>query len=109
MPVEAVIWIGGVVATLLILHFLASWAEGRGWVLYRRSAPGIRGRGVALSIALSELEVLLNPALEHRVEEEQRERISRDEVGIEMDNMTGVVRVRDASGSIPNESAPPVS
>ncbi|HSJ84715.1 MAG TPA: hypothetical protein VLA91_12940 [Acidimicrobiia bacterium] len=106
MPVEAMIWIGGVVAILLILHFLASWAEGRGWIFYRRSAPGSRGRGVALSIALSELEVVLNPALEHRVEEEQRERISRDELGIEMDNVTGVVRVRDSSGSISNEPTP---
>lgn len=38
--------------------------------------------GSGLSNALSELEVLLSPASEHRVEEEQREQISRDEVGI---------------------------
>jgi hypothetical protein len=49
---------------------------------------------VALSNALSEIEVLLNPASEHRVEEEQRERISREEVGVEMDDGKGVVRVR---------------
>jgi hypothetical protein len=106
MPLDTVIWIGGLVVSLVILHLLASWAESRGWIIYRRSPPGSRGRGVALSNAMAELEVLLSPASEHRIEEERSRQVLADEIGIEMDDGTGAVQVRCPSGA-PGEPAPP--
>jgi hypothetical protein len=107
MPLDTVIWIGGLLVLLALLHLLASWAESRGWVIYRRSRPGSRGRGVALSNAMAELEVLLSPASEHRIEEERSRQVLPDEIGIEMDDGTGPVHVRRPSGATPGESAPP--
>jgi hypothetical protein len=72
-------WIGGVLAVLLLLHLLASWAEKKGWIYYRRG--GGKGTGVAFSNALAEFEALLNPAAEHRIVEEQSQEILRSEIG----------------------------
>src|SRR5690606_33599201 len=46
-----------------------TWAEKRGWVYYRQ----LGGRGVfaAMSNAMAEFEVVVNPAAEHRLEEER--------------------------------------
>lgn len=100
------IWIGGLLILLVVLHLLASWAEGRGWIIYRTSAPGRRGRGVALSNAMAELEVLLSPASEHRIEEERSRQVVSDEIDIEMDE-PGPVQVRGPWEQTPGESAPP--
>jgi hypothetical protein len=78
-----VTWIGAVLVVLLLLHLLASWAEKKGWIYYRRG--GGKGRGVALSNALAEFEALLNPAAEHRIVEEQSQEILRSEIGQSID------------------------
>lgn len=77
-------WIGGVLAVLLFIHLLASWAEKKGWIYYRRG--GGKGTGVALSNALAEFDALLNPAAEHRVVEEQSQAILRSEIGQGLDD-----------------------
>ncbi|HSK06044.1 MAG TPA: hypothetical protein VK990_00900 [Acidimicrobiia bacterium] len=100
------IWIGGLLVLFAVLHLLASWAEGRGWIIYRRSAPGRRGRGVALSNAMAELEVLLNPASEHRVEEERSRQVVSDEIDIEMDE-SGPVHFRGPWDETPGDPASP--
>lgn len=78
-----VTWIGAVLAVLLLLHLLASWAEKKGWIYYRRGAG--KGTGVALSNALAEFEAVLNPAAEHRIVEEQSQEILRSEIGQGLD------------------------
>lgn len=72
-------WIGGILAILLVLHIAASWAERKGWICYRSESG--KGRGVALSNALFEFETLVNPAAEHRIEEERSQRIMPSEPG----------------------------
>ncbi|HVR78844.1 MAG TPA: hypothetical protein VMS99_10665 [Acidimicrobiia bacterium] len=74
--------IGLVLAVLLLLHLLASWAERKGWIIYR--SDGSKGRGVALSNALAEFEAVLNPAAEHRIEEERSQRVIATETGLEL-------------------------
>lgn len=74
--------IGLVLAVLLLLHLLASWAERKGWIIYR--SGGSKGRGVALANALAEFEALLNPAAEHRIEEERSQRAIATETGLEL-------------------------
>ena len=69
----------GVLVALLAIHVAASWAERRGWIYYQSDRG--KGRGVALSNALAEFEVLLNPAAEHRIEEERSQQVITIEDG----------------------------
>ena len=61
----------------------------------RDSKPKTRsmGLGVALSNAMAELEVLLSPAAEHRIEEERKAEILPDQVGVVLDEHSGKVIV----------------
>jgi hypothetical protein len=79
-----VTWIGAVVAVLFLLHLLASWAEKKGWIYYRRG--GGKGTGAAFSNALAEFEAVLNPAAEHRIVEEQSQAVLRSEIGQGLDD-----------------------
>ena len=47
--------------------------------------------GVALSNAMIELEVLLSPASEHRIEEERKMEVLRAQVGVVLDEACGKV------------------
>ena len=61
---------------MAVLHLLATWAEKRGWVYYRQ----LGGRGVfaAMSNAMAEFEVVVNPAAEHRLEERSQRLIASE-------------------------------
>ncbi len=72
-------WIGGILAVLFLLHLVASWAEKKGWIYYRRG--GGKGTSAAMSNALAEFEAVLNPAAEHRIVEEQSQAILRSDIG----------------------------
>ena len=52
-----------------------------------------KGYGVALGNAMAEFEVLLNPAAEHRIEEQRRAEIAADQIGIELDETSGKVHI----------------
>lgn len=52
-----------------------------------------KGYGVALGNAMAEFEILLNPAAEHRIEEQRRVEIAADQIGIELDETSGKVHV----------------
>lgn len=82
-----VTWIGGVLAVLLFLHLLASWAEKMGWIYYRRGEG--KGSSAALSNALAEFEAVLNPAAEYRIVEEQSQAILRSEISQSLDDEDG--------------------
>jgi hypothetical protein len=59
----------------------------------RKEKTPRKGYGVALGNAMAEFEILLNPAAEHRVEEQRRMEIAPDQVGIELDETSGKVHV----------------
>lgn len=83
-------WLGGLMVLGYVLHRLALWAESRGWIYYRSS----RGSGgAALSNAMSEFEAVLNPAAEHRLEEERSGQVLRDEASLGLGGSDGSVEV----------------
>ena len=59
------------------LHRAAGWAEGRGWIHYRRG----RGRGAALGNALLEVHALVEPSKRHVIEERRRECVDQEDSG----------------------------
>ena len=66
----------------------------------RKKKTPRKGYGVALGNAMAEFEVLLNPAAEHRLEEQRRAEIAPDQIGIELDETSGKVHVlRPGDGS----------
>jgi hypothetical protein len=65
-----VVWVGVAITALIGLHLLATWAESRGWIYYRKTSP--RGYGVAIANAVAAFEASVNPAAEHRIEEEHQ-------------------------------------
>jgi hypothetical protein len=74
--------VGGIVVGAYLIHLLAVWAESRGWIYYRSS----RGRGsAALSNAMSEFEAVVNPAVEHQLEEERAGQVEKDESDLPLD------------------------
>lgn len=63
-----------VIAVLAMLHFLAIWAENRGWIYYRK---GYRRHGSA-GAAARELQAVFHPSMEHTMEE-HKEQETREE------------------------------
>jgi hypothetical protein len=62
------------VATLLYgLHRLATWAEDRGWIYYRKG----RGSAGAGARATLELQSLAHPSTRHVIEERRRSELER--------------------------------
>lgn len=70
--------LAAIAAALYGLHRLASWAEDRGWIYYRKG----RGRSGTLSGAMLEAQSLLQPSAHHVVEERRRAETARDESGM---------------------------
>lgn len=60
-------------ALLYGLHRLATWAEARGWVYYRKG----RGSSGAAAGAAFRLHSLTRPSVEHVVEERRRSELER--------------------------------
>jgi hypothetical protein len=58
------LWACLAVAACYLLHRLALWAEGRGWVYYRRHRMPMG----AVGLALLEVTPALDPAVEHVVD-----------------------------------------
>ncbi|HET6352615.1 MAG TPA: hypothetical protein VFG89_10880 [Coriobacteriia bacterium] len=69
--------VAGVAAAFLVLHLLATWAEERGWIYYRKG----RGRNWSVGSAAQELQSLLQPSARHTVEEARRTELVADEAG----------------------------
>ena len=62
-----------VAVVFFLLHRLALWAEGRGWIYYRNK------RGSALGNIMSGLDPIWNPASKHNQAEERRLQDDRDD------------------------------
>ena len=73
------LWMALAASVLLGLHRLALWAEGWGWIYYREH----RAPAGAAGLAMLEVTSLLDPAVEHVVEEARgaRARAEQDESG----------------------------
>jgi hypothetical protein len=71
------LWVAPAVSALYGLHRPALWAEGRGWIYYREH----RAPAGAAGLAMLEVASLVDPAVEHVIEEERgfRARADRDE------------------------------
>ncbi|HSM01189.1 MAG TPA: hypothetical protein VK960_01945 [Acidimicrobiia bacterium] len=71
--VVRLIWVWAVIAVVGLygLHRLALWAESRGWIYYRtkRMPSGAAGR------AFMELSAIVEPEIEHVIEEIDSERV----------------------------------
>ena len=67
----SVLLIVAVVAYLL--HRLATWAERRGWIYYRRD------RGSALGSVMSAVDPIYNPGKSHQIEEQRRLQDDRED------------------------------
>ncbi len=62
-------WLVGALVALYGLHRLALWAEGRGWIYYRKR----RGTSGALGNAALEIHALLEPSKRYVLEERRRD------------------------------------
>ena len=74
---ETVLWIAGLVAAAFILHRVASHAEDRGWIYYRKkkASPGTASR------AFLELQAMVDPASRHAIAAEEPDPESEDAEG----------------------------
>lgn len=77
MTPRVVLVVAGAVAVLFALHLLATWAEARGWIYYRKG----RGRNWSVGTAAQELQSLLQPSARHTVEETKRTELVAEEAG----------------------------
>lgn len=75
--VELIAWTLAVLVALAVLHHLASWAESRGWIYYRkrRASPGTAAG------AFLEMQSLLEPGKKHVVESKRASREEADDSG----------------------------
>jgi hypothetical protein len=70
--VETLLVAIGLIVLLFGLHRLAVFAEARGWTFYRIRPPRVRTLGL--------FEELIDPEVEHLVEEQRAEEIRADQV-----------------------------
>lgn len=71
------LWIALVVAALVALHYLALWAERRGWIYYRKR----RGSSGTVGRAFMEVQSLLEPGVGHVIESMEEDVADQDEAG----------------------------
>jgi len=64
-------------AVLYGLHWLLSWAEGRGWIYYRKK----HGSASALGNAFLELQSMIEPSKRHVIEEMRKDEADSEESG----------------------------
>ena len=109
---EWVGWALGAVVALLALDRLATWAEARGWLYWRKRKPGqLPGGGI-----LGDLVEVFQPARRHVVQERDRQRLgahllSSDGAPPGVDLEHGTVRLpgRPSGASRAQSSGPPAT
>jgi hypothetical protein len=74
---RALLWIVLIAVALSVLHYVALWAERRGWIFYkhRKASPGRVGS------AFMEVQSLLQPGTRHAVESRLEDVAEEDESG----------------------------
>ena len=69
-------WIALVVVVLYSIHLLATWAESRGWIYYRK-----RHGSVTVGSAFLEIQALMDPSTRHVLEQRRRDDFDDQESG----------------------------
>ncbi len=71
------LWLVAIAAALYALHLLASWAESKGWIYYRKS----HGFADRAGNAMMEVQQILEPAKKNVIEMKQQKKAVRDDAG----------------------------
>jgi hypothetical protein len=71
------LWITAALGGLYTLHRLAVWAEGRGFIYYRRG----RGSSGSLGSGLLEVQAIFEPSKRYVIEERARDEAESDDEG----------------------------
>jgi len=69
-------WLAVVAAGLYAIHRLATWAEDRGWIYYRK-----RHGSVTVGSAFLEIQALMEPSKRHELEQRRRNDFDDQESG----------------------------
>ena len=69
-------WLALVAAVLYAIHLLATWAEGHGWIYYRK-----RHGSVTVGSAFLEIQALMEPSKRHELEQRRRDDFDNQESG----------------------------
>ena len=69
-------WIALVVGVLYSLHLLATWAEKRGWVYYRK-----KHGSATVGSAFLEIQALMEPSKRYELEQRRRDDFDDQESG----------------------------
>ena len=69
-------WIVVVAGVLYAIHLLATWAESRGWMHYRK-----RHGSVTVGSAFLEVQALMEPGTRHVLEQRRRDDFDDQESG----------------------------
>lgn len=69
-------WLAIVIAILYPLHLLATWAEKRGWIYYRK-----KHGSVTVGSAFLEIQALMEPSKRHVLEQRRRDDFDDQESG----------------------------
>ncbi len=77
------------VAGLYALHRLGLWAEGRGWIYYRKK----HGGSGTLSNALLEVHAVFDPSKRYVLEEKERDQVDEKQSGDPPTTRTGERRL----------------
>lgn len=74
---KALLWIVIIAAALAVLHYVALWAERRGWIYYihHKASPGTAGD------AFLEVQSMLDPGSRHVAESRRADLAEEDESG----------------------------
>lgn len=78
MNLESVLWIAGLVVSVVVIWRIALWADDRGWIMVRKK-HGRRGLGVGMM----SIGQIYSPSIEHVVDEvwSAQTRADQDEEG----------------------------
>lgn len=69
-------WLALVAAGLYAIHLLATWAENRGWIYYRK-----RHGSVTVGSAFLEIQALMEPSQRHVLEQRRKDDFDDQESG----------------------------
>jgi hypothetical protein len=69
------LWVGLAVVGLYGLHYLALWAESRGWIYYRTNHPPLGAAGLAMMEVVS----IIHPQMECVIEEVRSEQAQSEQ------------------------------
>lgn len=92
---KPLLWAVLLIAALVAMHFLALWAERRGWIYYRKR----RGSSGSVGRAFMEVQSLFEPGVEHVIESMDEDMASQEDSGDPPPDQPGRRRLRRPRGA----------